>query len=243
MNSDTLERPNEWTEEDSIAFLEYGRYFIPQRELQLDTICDLIAPAMGRVVDLCCGDGLLSERILDRYAGSTVDALDRSQMMLQRARRRLSRFSPRVRVNSFDLSDRSWRTNVNDAVAVVSMLALHHLDSVQRAELFTDLLHMLVPGGMLVVSDIVKPEGEHGMLVTAREYERDVRRRAREIEGDKAPRMIMEGDGWNMFRYDDPTDRPAPLLEQLHTMESVGFVDVDVNWMHAGHAVFSARRR
>jgi hypothetical protein len=35
---------NEWTEEASQAFIDYGRYYVPARETQLNLISSLIPP-------------------------------------------------------------------------------------------------------------------------------------------------------------------------------------------------------
>ena len=44
-----------------------------------------------------------------------------------------------------------------------------------------------------------------------------------------------------MYRYFDPEDldKPSCLLNQLKWLELAGFVDIDVYWMSAGHAIFS----
>jgi hypothetical protein len=46
-----------------------------------------------------------------------------------------------------------------------------------------------------------------------------------------------------MYRYFDPDDidRPSRLFDQLKWLERAGFVDVDVYWMQAGHAIFGGR--
>jgi hypothetical protein len=56
-----------WSESDSQLFLDQGRTFVPERELQIETICDLI-PALegpGHIMELCCGEGLLTRALLD----------------------------------------------------------------------------------------------------------------------------------------------------------------------------------
>jgi tRNA (cmo5U34)-methyltransferase len=48
---------------------------------------------------------------------------------------------------------------------------------------------------------------------------------------------------WNLFTdpEPDPYDKPSPLLKQTQWLEKAGFVDVDVFWMLAGHAIFGGR--
>jgi tRNA (cmo5U34)-methyltransferase len=54
-----------WDENDSRHFIDYGAYFVPEREVQIDTICNVIPePAPGStVVEICSGEGLLAEAL------------------------------------------------------------------------------------------------------------------------------------------------------------------------------------
>ncbi|MDX8466071.1 hypothetical protein RFM26_10305 [Mesorhizobium sp. VK23B] len=56
-----------WNENNSRSFLDYGRYFVPERERQIDMIADLIPAARGGLlVELCSGEGLLSRTLWGR---------------------------------------------------------------------------------------------------------------------------------------------------------------------------------
>ena len=50
--------------------------------------------------------------------------------------------------------------------------------------------------------------------------------------------------GWNYYAdpNPDPIDKPSPLLAQLKWLEGAGFIEVDVHWLLAGHAIFSGRK-
>jgi tRNA (cmo5U34)-methyltransferase len=37
-------------------------------------------------------------------------------------------------------------------------------------------------------------------------------------------------------------DRPSSAAEHLDWLREAGFAEVDVAWMYAGHAIFTARR-
>ncbi len=77
-----------WSESDSEHFIDEGRYFVPERETQIETICTAIPPleGAGHIVELCCGEGLLTRALLERFPAATVLALDGSQTMLDSAR-------------------------------------------------------------------------------------------------------------------------------------------------------------
>ena len=80
-----------WDENNSRSFLDYGRYFVPEREQQIGLIGDLIPPPVGAPggalpVELCSGEGLLSRALLERFPACRMLALDGSAEMRARTR-------------------------------------------------------------------------------------------------------------------------------------------------------------
>jgi SAM-dependent methyltransferase len=235
-----------WTEETSRLFIDYGRYFVPERDQQMSMIAALLSclEGPGLILELCCGEGLLAEVILDSLPSVTVHGLDGSAGMRQRAQERLARFGERFRCAGFDLASRSWRRPEFDIIAVVSSMAIHHLTAPQKQELFFDIHRMLVPGGALIIADIVEQKIEAGTRLAAETWDGVVRERSLELEGHTGPFDFFQREGWNTFCFLDPEDidKPSALYDQLRWLEQAGFVDVDVHWMLAGHAIFSARK-
>jgi tRNA (cmo5U34)-methyltransferase len=242
-----MSQPSEdlhWSEQNSQAFLDYGRYFVPERELQIELICDLVRPREQPflVVELCCGGGVLAGALLQRFPACSVLGLDGSPEMLRHAQATLSHYGERFQTRQFELAARSWRTIAEPVQAVVSSLAIHHLDAAQKQALFGDVYHMLEAGGCFVVADVVLPASEVGIAVAAQMWDAAVRQRALEIDGDTRAFDVFQHERWNMYRHPDPLDKPSGLFEQLKWLERVGFADVDVFWMKAGHALFGGSK-
>jgi tRNA (cmo5U34)-methyltransferase len=198
----------------------------------------------GIILELCCGEGLLAEVLLDRLPEFAVHGLDGSVEMLRQAEERLARFGNRFRGELFDLAAQDWRESRVPINAVVSSLAIHHLTGPQKQELFRDLQPMLVDGGVLVIADLVDQETDVGKRVAAETWDAVVRRQSLELTGNTEDFDFFQREGWNTFRYlhPDDIDKPSPLFDQLKWLEKAGFVDIDVHWMLAGHAAFSARK-
>lgn len=235
---------NQWDEETSKRYLDYGRYFVPAREQQMRIMVNLIKglPQPIRILELCCGEGLLAEMLLDAFPISNYLGLDGSTLMLAKAWERLSHFGVRVKLNSFDLANRSWRSLGEPVHAVVSSLGIHHLDAQVKQVLFQDVFAMLEQGGAFIVSDMVDPSTSPGRQVAADAWDEVVRQRSLELDGNTAGLDFFQREGWNTFTYLDPDDidHPSPLFDQLKWLEQVGFVDIDVHFVQAGHALFSA---
>jgi trans-aconitate methyltransferase len=230
-----------WSENDSADFIDYGRYFVFDRELQIDTLCSLV-PAGDEpfhVLELGCGEGLLAEAILERYPACHLHGLDKSAAMLTAAGRRLSRFGSRFIPQEFDLAAPDWRKPAFPVRAVVSSLVIHHLDAAQKQQLFRDVYTLLEPGGALLIADLVLPETEAGVRLAARAYDSAVRERALQLDGNLTAFEAFQKLNWNYFHHpDDPLDKPSSLLAQVHWLKEADFKCRDVFWVRAGHAIF-----
>ena len=233
-----------WSEEDSQTFLDYGRFFVPQREYQIRTICDLIPPSDEpfTVVELACGEGLLAGAILERFPHAGVLGLDGSVEMLQRAAVHLEQWGTRFQTEQFELAAGDWRTTIQNAQAVVSSLTIHHLDGPGKQQLFRDVYEMLAPGGVFVVADLVQPIMERGVAVAAQAWDDAVQQRAQELGDDRQAFRYFQQSHWNYYRYPDPGDMPSTLWDQLQWLTQAGFADVDVVWIQAGHAIFGGSK-
>jgi SAM-dependent methyltransferase len=235
------ENPIRWDEHSSRAFLDYGRYLVPGREEQIRTLCALIParPEPFYVLELACGEGLLAQEILERYPTAILHGYDGSVEMLRAAESRLARWGERFQARAFDLAEVEWRSPAFPFQAVVSSLAVHHLDGLGKRELFRDIFALLAPGGALLIADIVQPAGPQGAAFSADTYDAAVRQRSLELAGNTEAFDFFVRERWNLFRYpDDPIDRPSTLFEQLQWLEAAGFGGVDAFWMQAGHAIF-----
>ncbi|NJN15754.1 MAG: class I SAM-dependent methyltransferase [Oscillochloris sp.] len=240
--SDTLG----WKEDDSQAFLAYGDLFVPERERQIDCIVRLI-PSLGpdhTVLELACGAGGLSEAILARRPDCRVIGLDGSAAMRAASAERLARFGDHFTTASFALEASDWRGAYANLTAVVSSLAIHHLNGPQKQTLFADLYKLLAPGGVLVIADVVEAPSPEIAALYADQWDAEVRRRAEGPGGDPAAYAFFVREGWNMYRFPDPTgmDQPSPLADQLEWLRAAGFSAVECCWALAGHAIFCGRR-
>jgi len=93
-----------YMERNFTNLLDYGRYFVPAREHQIETVCDLI-PASNHpftVFELCCGEGLLVK--LSSHNFSKGLRTRRFSQMLQQAQMRLTQYKDRFHSVQFDLA-------------------------------------------------------------------------------------------------------------------------------------------
>lgn len=238
------ENLNRWSEGNSKFFIDYGKYLVPGRELQIETICSLIKPGKEKsvILELCCGEGLLAEAILKQYNDCTVIGLDGSEEMLDISKTRLKQFGNRFKPVTFDLNSKEWRNEYKPVSAVVSSLAIHHLSGEEKKELFNDVYLMLDTGGSFVIADIILPASEKGNIYAANLWDKIVKERSLEIDSDIKFFETFEKLCWNYFKYPDDIDKPSTIFDQLLWLKEAGFTGVDVFWLKAGHAVYGGFR-
>ncbi|MDH6223821.1 methyltransferase domain-containing protein [Streptomyces sp. MJP52] len=234
-----------WQLSDTEVFSRYGNAFVPRRSEQTGAVCDLLEGIpVPHVLDLCCGEGRLSEEYLRRHPDARVTVLDRSPEMLAMAAERLEPFGGRYDRVQADIEDRAWRSGVTYG-GVMTSLAVHHLDGEGKQVLYRDVHEMLAPGGVFVMADLVEPAGPAARKLAGDHWDEAVRRASEEQFGGDEAAVMFEKTEWNHYRLvgPDPVDKPSTVAEHLDWLREAGFVEVDLAWMYAGHALFTAKRK
>jgi tRNA (cmo5U34)-methyltransferase len=233
-----------WTEESSETFIDMGRYFVPDREIQIQTICDLVPPFTHsfNILEICCGEGLLAEAMLKTHTHATVYGYDGSQEMRQTAQHKLQSYGSRFHTQDFDLFDTAWRKTPFPVHAIVSSLTIHHLDAQQKQALYQDLYHLLEPQGVLLIADLIQPKHPLGVVYAGNTWDQAVQERAQKHDGNQKAFEQFQHLKWNYYHHPDPADKPSPLFDQLQWLQNAGFKSVDVYWMRAGHAIFGGHK-
>lgn len=234
-----------WEPSDTEVFTRYGDVFVPRRREQIEAVCDLLdGIPIPHVLDVCCGAGLLSEEYLRRADDTRVTIMDRSLEMLTIAEERLAPFAGRVSRLEADIEDAGWRTGTTYG-GVMTSLAVHHLDAEGKRHFYRDVHAMLAPGGRFVMADLVEPTGATARKLAADHWARAVAVGSQERFGSDEASVAFDRAEWNYYLVEgpDPVDKPSSVIEHLDWLREAGFVEVDMAWMYAGHALFTATRK
>lgn len=234
-----------WSEAESATYRDLARYAVPQRETQIALIVDRVARsvAAGDVLEICCGEGLLTAALLERLPHTRVHAYDGSDSMLAATRERAGG-TDRLTTRRIDLAATDWRRFDPPLRAAVSSLAVHHLDGPGKRALFADLFAALAPGGVFVLADVIRPATDAGAAIAGDLWDDAVEQRALELDGNRMGFDLFLHADWNHFRHTvlDPIDQPSTLVEHLDWLRETGFTGVDLHWMTAGQMILSAVR-
>jgi trans-aconitate 2-methyltransferase len=125
---------------------DYDRISGPHADMGTPALDRLELAGDERVLDLGCGSGRVTERLLERLTTGTVVALDGSASMLEQAARRLARFGDRVTYVQADLAHPPLPIG-GPVDAVMSTAALHWV--IDHEALFEGIGGALGAGGEL----------------------------------------------------------------------------------------------
>ncbi|MEU5548614.1 class I SAM-dependent methyltransferase [Micromonospora sp. NPDC047793] len=187
------------------------------------------ARAAGRtpeVLDLGAGTGLLSSLVAAAVPGVRLTLVDAAPKMLAVAADQLTSRGVPHRVVVADLTDPLPDGRYD---AVVSALAVHHLDDAGKRDLYRRAAEALVPGGVFVNAEqVAGPTAE-------------LDRRYHEVWLAQITARGSDADEIAAAAQRMAYDRPASVGEQCRWLSDAGLTDVDCFFKAWRFAVFGGR--
>jgi tRNA (cmo5U34)-methyltransferase len=189
---------DEWSDPGRVV--EYLSREIPHRQTAEAMLLAALPSRVDRLLDLGTGDGRLLALVRSRHPEALAVGLDSSAPMLARAAERFeddSRLDLRTHDLRFPLAEQG------PFDAIVSGLAIHHLEDDRKRDLFTEIQALLTSGGVFANLDLVTP--------ASRQLHERFRREIGRTE-------------------DDPSDRLAGLSDQISWLRAACFSEVDCHF-------------
>jgi len=230
-------------EEFARHYLENADIYVIERRRMIGMMTSLFTHFFDgkgdiHVLDLGCGDGVLTEELMKKSDSLVFTLVDRSEYMLQKAKERLKAHERVCFINA------GFQELLEDKVLLrtfdfcVSSLAIHHLEREGKAALFKYIAGHLKSGGHFVNIDVVAPPSE-------------------ELEGwyfnlwrEWMQFMMNHLNVWGELpddiikRYKDPSsaNKPDTLEFQLEALKEAGLKDVDCYYKNGLFAVFGGKK-
>jgi tRNA (cmo5U34)-methyltransferase len=185
-------------------------------------------PHARHVLDVGCGAGNYTLRLLEHVPNLDVTLIDLSQPMLDRARERIKQATTgRIKTIQGDIREVELSEGAFDIVLAAAVL--HHLRADQEwRDVFASFHRALRPGGSVWVFDLVESSIPAIQGLMQQRY------------GEYLTRLKDESYRDHVFAYVEKEDTPRPLLFQLDFLRQIGFAQVEVLHKNICFAAFGA---
>jgi tRNA (cmo5U34)-methyltransferase len=217
---------------DRFSNLETGQSATIDAPLSLELIAQAargVRPDSTALLDIGCGAGNYSLKLLQHLPLRSVTLIDLSRNMLDRAVERIHAAAPSVVVTAIQADIRE--TPLPDAAfdVAVAAAALHHLRNDREWQhVFGAVYRALLPGGSFWISDIVTHQSPAVQDVMWRRYGEYLAA----LKGPEYRDLV--------FGYIEAEDTPRPLFWQLDLLARTGFREVEVLHKNSCFAAFGA---
>ena len=211
--------------------LETGQSATVDAPLALELIAEAAArttPTARRVLDVGCGAGNYSLKLLQQLPDLDITLIDLSRPMLDRA---VERLRPQTHGQLIPLQGDIREISLGEGAydIVIAAAVLHHLrDDAEWEAVFAKLFRALAPGGAVWIFDMVESDIPAAGQVLWQRY-------GRYLECLKGPEYRD-----HVFAYIEKEDTPRSLIYQLDLLRTVGFSAVEVLHKSSCFAAFGA---
>jgi tRNA (cmo5U34)-methyltransferase len=217
-------------------------FYIVERKRLLEILSSFYRHFIGNksnnnVLDLGCGDGIITNELLRIDNSIIATLIDGSEDMLNKAAERLKGFK------NIHILKASFQEIIKKKIAlqnfnfIVSSLAIHHLTMKEKKALFRTIYSHLNVGGYFLNIDVTLAPSEtleHWYLSLWREW----------ISERKTAMGILDNSYDDIIqRYKDNRDnKPDTLDKQLKALKSAGFKDIDCYYKYGIFTMYGGRK-
>lgn len=229
--------------------------YLPDREERFTAIIDAVEASIESsdplIVDLGCGPGSLSVRLLDRIPKATVIAIDADPLLLALGRAAYSNVEGLVFAD-LDLATPGWAQTLEvdgPVDAAVSTTALHWLSETELRTTYSELATLLRSNGLLLNGDHLTMDHTPGILRLEETIVEAIKQR--HFDGDRPEDW---GQWWDAVSA-DPVLSPfvtkratsqhhgsnaGQLQTHVDALQEAGFGEIGTLWQHGNNRVLCA---
>ncbi|MES2730194.1 MAG: class I SAM-dependent methyltransferase [Bacteroidota bacterium] len=209
--------------------VETGQQSTMDAEISMELITEAakwVNPTAKRLLDIGCGAGNYSLKMLSKVPNLDCTLVDLSAPMLDRANERVAKATTgKIARIQVDLKEIDLPNNHYDIMLAGAVM--HHL----RAEdewlaVFQKLYNSLKEGGSLWISDLITQESE------------PINQMIKEKYGQYLEKLGGQAYKEHVFQYVEKEDTPRSINFQLDLMKKVGFRHIEILHKNACFAAF-----
>jgi SAM-dependent methyltransferase len=229
-------------------------WYMPDREERFRVMLDMVEATVGtrpRVLDLACGTGSITDRLLARFPEATSTRVDLDPALLTIARGHFAG-DERVTFVTADLKDPAWTKALPHTSydAVLTATALHWLHSEPLAALYRQIGPLVRDGGVFMNADHMKDGSTPRINAAERAHRHAGMERAREAGALNwadwwalaAEDPVLAGPTAERFRiYGEHADGDTPSAQwHAEALRAAGFAEARPVWASPSDALVLA---
>ena len=221
MNKSTVKEIKERFDNDVERFsnLDTGQVATIDAKVSLELLTETskrITPNAKNLLDIGCGAGNYSLKMLTKIADLNCTLVDLSEPMLDKAKERVSaKTKNKVETIQGDIREVGLKENSFDIILAGAVL--HHLrDDSDWETTFDKLYSLLKPGGCLMISDLITQETNAVNEYTWERYGDYLE----SIDGKEYRKKVLD--------YVEKEDSPRSMTYQIELMKKVGFNKTEI---------------
>lgn len=175
-----------------------------------------------QILDLGCGNGNVTARLLKKFPHATYTLVDASQEMIALCKKQFQTYT----INCVESYFQDFNFKEQNYDLVVAGFSLHHCNSNEKRMLFSKIYNSLLKGGILACSDLMisKKDPEHEYL--------------KEQWNLFVHKSFPDGEKWQwLMEHYGEFDKPDNFFNQKRWLRDAGFSHItdtthENYWVH-----------
>ncbi len=178
-----------------------------------------------KIIDLGCGTGNLSRKIIKAYPNAQITCIDMAENMLKMAKVKLGANS-NVKFWLGDVRNFDYAKKYD---AIVASMVLHHVEGKEKPKLYHKIYNSLIKGGSFFNIDIFVSANSHLQKMYMDKWKTFM----------KANGLAVHKTN-DMIKRHEREDRPVVFKDEIAIMHQVGFKNIDIVLKYYNFALYGA---
>lgn len=182
-----------------------------------------------KILDLGCGTGNITLKVLEKFPNSQITCLDLSENMIKIAKNKLEQYeSIEYIIGDFTKTEITEKYD-----AIISSLALHHIpNDKEKQEMYHAIYEALNESGVFYNADVIQGNSQYNEELNNNVAAREM------LDNGSTQEEISELNGKR-----DANDIPTTIYNHIKMLENVGFKEIDIIWKYYANVVYGGTRK
>lgn len=204
--------------------------FVPKYNEMLDAIINSLPNTENKlsILDIGCGTGNLTQKLLNKYIDSQITAIDISEAMIEAAKSKVNHSNIEFIVQ--DALEYEFKENYD---IIVSTLTFQNFpNDAFKKKYYQNIYNSLNINGIFATGNI--------MLASNKELQEVYLKKWKEFMLLNLKKETIDDE---VFKNYKEKDHPSKTLDEIDWLIQIGFKDVDIIWKYYNFAVYFGMKK